>query len=179
MTTTDPSATSLRLVWILALPGFLADQASKWLITRNLTVHQDSIEVIPGVFWIHHVMNTGVAFGMANGGRYSNLVFGTIALLTCGGILLFWRKGYFHNAISRVAAALLIGGAIGNLVDRIIRGYVVDWVTIDLQFMLWPSFNLADAYICIAAGLLILSSFLHPAEQEPGANKQKTPRDTR
>lgn len=171
----DPeSRPSLRLAWTLALPAYLADQASKWAIAERLAVHQDEIEIIPGFLWIHHVMNTGVAFGMANGGRYSNLIFGTIALLTCGGILLLWKKGHFHSGISRIAAALLIGGALGNVTDRILRGYVVDWITVDLQFMVWPSFNLADAYICIAATFLILSSFHDPSKassedrQDPG-----------
>ena len=96
---------------------------------------------------------------MANGAAHSNIIFGGIAMVTCGAILILWRKGFFPSLISRIAAALLIAGALGNLTDRIRLSYVVDWISVNLKFMLWPSFNLADAYICIAAGLMILSSF--------------------
>ena len=95
------------------------------------------------------------------------LIFGSIALLACIGIFLMWRSHQFPTTTGRVAASLLIAGALGNLTDRFLHHYVVDWLTVDLKFMMWPSFNLADAFICVAAGLLILSSF-----QAPPATKE-------
>ena len=70
-----------------------------------------------------------------------------------------WKTGAFPTKLSRVAVALLISGVLGNLTDRLFRGYVVDFLSVDLKFMQWPAFNVADAAICIAAGCLFLSAF--------------------
>ena len=157
---------TLPLLLCCTLPGFIADQLTKWWTVSNLLPHQDQRVIIPDFFWWWHVKNTGVAFGFANGGAHSNLIFGAIALLACGFVFWMWRSGQFPTAIGRLAAALIISGALGNLTDRFIHGYVVDWIAIRLGALpfiaddyMWPTFNLADSYICIAASLLFYSAF--------------------
>jgi len=167
---TTNSRNSMRLFWVLSVPAYIADQVTKLWIVKNLEPYQDRIEVAQGIFWIDHVKNTGVAFGMANGGRYSNLIFGFIAFVACSLIAWMWKKEQFPTVAGRVSAALLISGALGNLTDRFLHNYVVDWLTVDLKFMMWPSFNLADAFICVAAVLLLVTSFLPEPKDEESAS---------
>ena len=120
---------------------------------------QDYVTVVPGWFDLVRVHNTGVAFGMANGAKGANWIFGGVSLAALGLIGWLWRTGAFPTRLSRVAVALLISGVLGNLMDRLFRGYVVDFLSVDLKFMQWPAFNVADAAICVAAGCLFLSAF--------------------
>jgi len=155
------------LLLFLTLPLFILDQATKqWTVLRfappseqmGIPEH-DSITVIPGWFDLVRVHNTGVAFGMANGAKGANYIFGAVSLAALGLIGWLWKTGAFPTKLSRVAVALLISGIVGNLVDRVFRGYVVDFLSVDLKFMEWPVFNVADAAICIAAGCLFISAF--------------------
>ncbi len=151
------------LLLFLTLPLFILDQATKqWTVTRFAPPTDSTheyITVIPGWFDLVRVHNTGVAFGMANGVRGSNYLFGAVSLAALGLIAWLWKTGAFPTRLSRVAVALLISGIFGNLTDRIFRGYVVDFLSVDLKFMQWPAFNVADAAICIAAACLFLSAF--------------------
>jgi len=117
-----------------------------------------------------------MAFGMFNGNPYANWIFGTIGIVAVTAIILFWKKGAFPDRISKVAASLLVSGIAGNLFDRALpgRGYVVDFLDFLPPFYgklfpssggHFPSFNVADSCICIAAGLLIISAFRQPTEQ--------------
>ena len=166
----------MKLFLSLSLPLFLLDQATKlWILIRfpNYGDPGNVIEVIPGFFNLVRVHNTGMAFGMLNGNPYSNWIFGAIGVAAVTLIAILWRKGAFPDRLSRVAAALLLSGILGNFTDRVLpgRGYVVDF----LDFILplydkidrhsgghFPSFNVADSCICIAAGLLIISAFRSP-----------------
>jgi signal peptidase II len=106
-----------------------------------------------------------------NGYEHANWIFGAIGLIALTGITLLWKKGAFPDKISKTAAALLVSGIFGNLTDRILpgRGYVVDFLDFQPPFYKlidesghFPSFNVADSCICVAAGLLILSAFRQP-----------------
>ena len=161
------------LLLFLTLPLFILDQATKqWTVTRFAPPSEfthDYLTVIPGFFDLVRVHNTGVAFGMANGAKGANYIFGAVSLIALGLITWLWRTGAFPTRLSRVAVALLISGVCGNFVDRIFRGYVVDFVSLDLKFMQWPAFNVADAAICIAATCLFLSAFQKPPATGPAA----------
>lgn len=172
----------MKLFLYLSLPLFLLDQASKLWIVRAFPDPREAgpqrmIEVIPDFFNIVRVHNTGMAFGMFNGNAYANWIFGTIGIVAVTAIILFWKKGAFPDRISKVAASLLVSGIAGNLFDRALpgRGYVVDFLDFLPPFYgklfpssggHFPSFNVADSCICIAAGLLIISAFRQPTEQE-------------
>jgi signal peptidase II len=151
------------LLLFLTLPLFILDQVTKqWTVMRfgdPAEVGPKKITVLEGYFDLVRVHNTGVAFGMANGAKGANYIFGAVSLAALALIWWLWRTGAFPTKLSRVAVALLISGILGNLTDRIFRGYVVDFLSVDLKFMQWPAFNVADAAICIAAGCLFLSAF--------------------
>lgn len=151
------------LILFLTLPLLILDQVTKqWTVNTFRAPSEyahDVRTVIPGFFDLVRVHNTGVAFGMGNGSRGSNYIFGAVSLAALGLITWLYRTGAFPNKLSRVAVALLLCGIFGNLIDRLFRGYVVDFLSFDLKFMQWPAFNVADAAICIAASFLFISAF--------------------
>ena len=176
------------LLWI-SLPLFIADQVTKYLIVENYDpptqYYVDEDPVIDGFFYIHRVHNTGVAFGTFNNSPWANYVFGFVASCALIALLYFYRKNAFPTRIGKLSVALLVPGILGNLCDRIVYGYVVDFLSFDLHFKLPPwaastrfaSFNIADACICVAAVLLFITAWQTPPDEEDeesGAKKSKS-----
>lgn len=161
----------MRYLCGLSLPLYIADQITKWLIVLNFpppTTQFRTVTVIEGFFDIVRVHNKGIAFGKFNEGNYANPIFATVALSALVLILFFWKRmDAFPTRSGKVAASLIVAGIVGNVTDRLIHGYVVDFLQFDLKFMVWPSFNIADSCICIAAFLMFLSVFQSP-RAEPG-----------
>lgn len=162
--------------WLLSvtLPLYGLDQATKWWVVGRFAPpdelgHYEEIEVIPNFFWLHRLHNTGVAFGMFNGTVWANVFFGVISCVAFAAVVLLWRKNAFPTWPTRLAAALLLSGVAGNLTDRLIHGYVVDFLRFNLGFMMWPSFNVADSCICVAAGLLFISTWQSEPASRPAA----------
>jgi signal peptidase II len=151
------------------------------------------VPLIPDFFHLVRVHNQGVAFGFGNGTVWAPVVFLLVPLLALVMIRIFWLKGVFHNLPSRIAVALLLCGILGNLTDRLIQGfllqehvgesfwsrlsagYVVDFISIKLPFYdklvpssggWWPSFNVADSCICIAACLLFIGGLRDEKQPE-------------
>ena len=159
----------MRYIFFLTLPLYILDQVTKYLILLRFPngPSSDHIEVVPGFFNIVRVHNTGMAFGLGNNGQYSNLIFGVIALAALIGVAVLWRKNAFPTKVSKTAVALLVSGILGNLTDRLspVRGYVVDFLDFYVAQHHWPSFNVADSCICVAAVLLFVTAF----QQEPEA----------
>ncbi len=162
----------MKYLLYLTLPLYILDQITKAWVTSHfpgMTGAADGIAVIPGFFNLVRVHNTGMAFGLGNGAWWSNYIFLAIAALAIGFIGYLWRKGLLDGVISHIAAALLISGILGNVTDRLARGYVVDFLDFYIGQNHWPSFNVADSCICVAAGLLMWSSFFpSPASQTKG-----------
>ena len=123
---------------------------------------------IPGFFNFVRVHNTGIAFGRFNEGSASNIIFTVVALAALAGILIFWARGSFPGKLNSVAVALLVAGIFGNLTDRLWHGYVVDFLDFYIGDHHWPSFNVADSCICVAAALLFIAAF-RPEPQKDGA----------
>ncbi len=144
-------------LWLyLTLPLFLLDQFTKWLVLRNIAVG-DIVPVIPGFFGLVQVHNTGAAFGMMKDGNVFFTVLASVALIVL--VWMAWNNRP-SDRLSRVAVAVLAAGVAGNLLDRLIHGFVVDFLHFVLPWYgVWPSFNVADSCICVAAGLFILASF--------------------
>jgi len=137
----------LRFV-ILIMLTLLADQFSKYVISASMQPGE-SIPVLPPVFHITYILNPGAAFGMlANRTAF----FIIVSLLVIAGVLVGYRYLPRERIWTRVAAALLVGGALGNLIDRVRLGRVIDF----LDFRVWPVFNLADIAIVTGALLLII-----------------------
>ncbi|HZC35657.1 MAG TPA: signal peptidase II [Chthoniobacterales bacterium] len=152
----------MKFLLLLSLPLVLLDQLTKWLIQQNIP-YGDEMPIIPGFFSLVHVNNTGAAFSLLQGNNLFFIVLATVALLVV--LFLLMRDRWLSNPSNRfhwttkVSLALLTAGIVGNLIDRLIKGSVVDFLHFYIRQYAWPSFNLADSCICIAAGLLILSSF--------------------
>jgi len=148
---------ALRFLLFLTLPLYVADQATKWLVIRNISPHE-SIPVIPGFFNLVQVHNTGAAFGMLPN---NNVFFIALASAALAVIAVFAWRGAFVGSPMRIGAALLAAGVLGNLTDRLLHGYVVDFIDVILPWYgHWPAFNIADSCICIAAGLFIVAGFV-------------------
>ena len=132
----------------------LADQISKALILKFLPYHQN-IPVIKGFFNITHIRNPGGAFGlMANmSPAFRTVVFLFISSLAVGLILYFYKKTPSTQPLLATGFALIFGGAIGNLIDRVRFGNVVDFLDIYLGNLHWPAFNIADSAITV--GIII------------------------
>lgn len=106
--------------------------------------------------------NTGAAFSfLANAGGWQKWFFGLISLVAVVVLSVLIKKNV-ANKLFCVGAALILGGAIGNLYDRITLGYVVDFLSFHLNHLYWPAFNVADSAICVGVGLLLLDSFKKP-----------------
>ncbi len=159
----------MRLVALVSLPLYLLDLITKTWIVRNFELHGPDHTIIPDFFWLHHTANTGIAFGMFNGTEYANWAFGAISISALAGLTWGYKKGYFPGALSRLAIALLVAGILGNLTDRLLHGYVVDFLKFDLHVPFanpWPSFNVADSCVVIAACLLGIASFTEAPKTE-------------
>ncbi|MBX6377075.1 MAG: signal peptidase II [Clostridia bacterium] len=139
---------SLLPAWWVAALVLVADVASKAWIRRHFDVGE-SVPVVPGIFHLTHVRNAGAAFGLLPGGRLLFLVV-TIGVLLAAGYTLWRGTG---GRWFRLALGLVMGGAAGNLMDRLRWGTVVDF----LDFRVWPVFNLADAAIVSGSAILALT----------------------
>jgi len=122
-----------------------------------------AIPVIPNLFDFAYVQNRGCAWGMFQGHVWPLAVFGVVAL----AVLVWKRRSFFGTgAVARTAECLLYAGIVGNLIDRIVRGYVIDYLDFHWYAHHFPCFNLADTFICVAAGLMILQSLITPKPKE-------------
>ena len=145
---------------LLALAVLALDQASKWLIETHLP-EQSSHEVVPGLLHISHVRNTGVAFGMfANGGREGgSWVLALVGLVALGLIAMLFHRTPAKDRGLLAALALVMGGAIGNLLDRVASGAVTDFIAVYIGSYRWPDFNIADSAISVGLVVILLDSF--------------------
>jgi signal peptidase II len=147
----------MKMLLTLTFPIFLIDQITKWAVLATITT-DEYVPVIPGVFNLVQVHNTGAAFGML---KDNNVFFIGLASIALVVLAIMARRGCFMDKPTRVGAALLTSGVLGNLTDRLIHGYVVDFLDVILPWYgHWPAFNIADAAICTAAGLFLLSGFI-------------------
>jgi len=146
----------MRWPWIVAAVVLVLDQATKWLVQQSL-VYGESIPVLPPVFNLVRAHNEGVAFGMlssAGGWQVPLLLVVTTGVILALGVWLF-RLGRRETG-TRLALALILGGAVGNLIDRARFGHVVDFLDFHWREVYhYPAFNVADSGITVGAVILI------------------------
>lgn len=142
--------------YLIAILVIVADQASKWAAVKYLIRHP--VEVAPFLnLWL--VLNKGAAFGFLSGASgWQNLLFVIIAIVVSFVIIAMVRRLGAHDVQVLTGLMLVLGGAIGNLVDRVRQGYVVDFIDLHYQDWHWPAFNVADSAITIGAVLLVLDA---------------------
>lgn len=164
-----------RLPWLLLISAIIyaADQYTKFLVTKHVRLG-GAIPVIDGIFRISHWTNEGAAFSLfadsaspntVRWGLVGFTVLASLAVLTA----LIWMG--HRITLATVALALILGGALGNLHDRILTGSVVDFLEVHIIHYHWPDFNVADSAVVTGACLLLLDSLLpkkpHPAPESP------------
>jgi len=142
----------------------LLDLWTKWLVVHRIDLHE-AIPIIPDFFQLVHVRNTGAAFGI--GANASSRI---IPLLLNGGaiavfcvVVVYALRSAVTDRLLQTGLHLILGGAIGNLLDRFRFGYVVDFLDVYVRNHHWPAFNVADSAICIGIGLLFLDMKKKPS----------------
>jgi signal peptidase II len=169
----------MKFLAAIALPLYALDQLTKWWIythfalvpsERNVALFPETVAktahlpleygVVPGWFQIVHWGNTGAAFSMLSDYPW---IFIVLSIAAFFGLLIAWKKNVFTDAPSRLAVPLILAGILGNVTDRLVHGYVVDFILVDLHVRFadpWPAFNVADSCIFIAAALFIVAAIL-------------------
>ena len=154
--------TALRWLW-LTVVFLLLDQVTKHWVAGSMDLFQ-SVAVFP-FFNITYVHNPGAAFSfLADQGGWQRWFFTVIAVLA-SIIFIYWlAKTPKDNKLLGISFSLLLSGALGNLIDRLFLGYVIDFLDFYVGSYHWPAFNVADSAIFIGAALMILDSFISPSE---------------
>jgi signal peptidase II len=148
----------LRWLW-LSVAVVVVDQVTKWLAVKML-FGQPPVVVIPGFFELTLVYNTGAAFGfLRDAGGWQNAFFIAVAVIVSLFLISMLRRLKAGEVQSAVSFALILGGAIGNVIDRVHQGFVIDFIHWFYQDWHWPAFNIADSAITIGAVLLVLDVF--------------------
>lgn len=150
----------LRHLWISAVIIGL-DQVTKLIAESQLPLHQ-AVNVLPYFDW-YLTYNKGAAFSfLADAGGWQRWFF-TIASIVISAVIIVWIKKLEKNDnLTAISLCMILGGAIGNLIDRIYLGQVIDYIQVWLGTYPWPAFNIADAAISVGAAILIISSFVNP-----------------
>ncbi len=164
--------TRWKIFWIIGLLSLVADQATKIWARASLPTHPAGcnvpedfishkcggapVDVISG-FWEWHLsMNPGAAFSMLGGQSFSRVLLSAIGVLAVAGMLWMLKKARADQKVLHYALAFVVGGAVGNLIDRIYHGVVTDFVLWKYKTHHWPVFNIADVVLVVGVGLMVI-----------------------
>ena len=156
-----------QLVWLwLSVLVIVLDQASKHWFEHNLSLYEQ-IVVIPDLFSWTLAYNKGAAFSfLADQGGWQRWFFALVALVASVVLFIWMKRLKSHERLLAAGLALVLGGALGNLYDRVVLGHVVDFILVHWQDRwFFPAFNLADSAITVGAGILILDMIVNKKEQ--------------
>jgi signal peptidase II len=155
-----------RFYLLLSLGVIALDQLTKRVIARTIELH-DSHEIVPGLASLTHVRNRGAAFGFLSNADlpYQSMLFSVLSLVALLAILAYALKLPVTQKWTQLALALIMGGAVGNLLDRLWHGFVIDFVDVYWHQHHWPAFNVADSCISIGVVMLVLE-LLRPGDAE-------------
>ena len=124
------------------------DQLTKYWTVQNIPLGEQ-VPVWPGVFHLTYFRNTGMAFSMLEGARWLFLILTAVVL---AALVVAVAKKWLRHPLALAAVVFIVGGGIGNMIDRAVQGYVVDMI--EVEFMRFAVFNVADSFVCIGAALL-------------------------
>ena len=157
------SQTGMRFLWLSVL-AFVLDQLSKNWIVDNIEFYQ-AVQITP-FFNLTHVYNYGAAFSfLSDAGGWQRWFFTVIAFGVSGLILWWLKQTTKQQVILPIAFCLILGGALGNAYDRLLHGYVIDFLVVYYQDWYWPAFNVADSSIFLGATLLIVEMFINKEQK--------------
>lgn len=181
----DTENVSYTKLFVTAAIVLLLDQLTKLWVVKTIAFNSyffpqdaDVIEVVNDFFYIVHIGNEGAAWGMFSG---HGKIFVLFTLVALGAIYLFRHSLELYRKSVQIAFGMLIGGALGNLIDRILYGHVVDFLDFHFGFTLpwvlpngrYPAFNVADSSIVIGVSIYLLSGFFHSNEEEEGPHSKE------
>lgn len=147
----------LKWLWI-SLLALILDQISKIAVDNSMRLYE-SISIMP-FFNLTYVHNTGAAFSfLAHAGGWQRWLFAGLALIISMMIGIWITRLKQQEVLLAVALSLVLGGAVGNLIDRVCYGYVIDFLDVYYKAWHWPAFNIADSAICVGVFLMLLESF--------------------
>jgi signal peptidase II len=161
----------LRWLWITVLLVIL-DQATKYWTVQTLDLYE-SYEIL-SFFNFTYARNYGAAFSfLGDASGWQKYLFTTIAFAISAFLLYSLKKNSVNKRWENIAFSLVLSGAIGNVMDRLMFGYVVDFLDFDLGFYRWPTFNVADIAIFIGAAMIILASIIYPEENTDKSDEKE------
>ncbi|MEI6896198.1 MAG: signal peptidase II [Psychromonas sp.] len=161
----------LRWLWITALLVIL-DQVTKYWTVQALELYE-SYEIL-SFFNFTYARNYGAAFSfLGDAGGWQKYLFTTIAFAISAFLLYSLKQNSVNKRWENVAFSLVLSGAIGNVIDRLMFGYVVDFLDFDLGFYRWPTFNVADIAIFIGAAMIILGAIIYPDKNTEKSDKKE------
>lgn len=164
----DWKQSGLRWYWIVGLV-ILADQLSKQIILATFKLNE-SLNLLP-FFSLTYRQNTGAAFSfLHDAGGWQRWLFALVAIGFSVVLTVWLRRQHWTEKLSAVAFTLVIGGAVGNLIDRLMHGFVVDFLHFFYQDYHYPAFNIADSAICVGAVLIIFEGFFVKKPHENKSN---------
>ncbi|MCH2384385.1 MAG: signal peptidase II [Pedosphaera sp.] len=166
----SPAINNAKILFV-ALLTLALDQLTKWVVIQKLPFNGEPVAVVDGFFELVHFGNTGAAWSLFSGQNFWLAIFSLAAL-----IFLWVSRRHFgaETALGQVALGLILGGVVGNLVDRVVHHHVVDFLQFYIPFR-FPAFNVADSGICTGVGLMFVLSFQKPKPGETWAKKGKVP----
>ncbi len=156
----------------LSLAVLVLDQWTKWLVEVHLP-HSTSLPILSGFLNLTHVRNTGVAFGLfaAHGAHGATWLLVAMGLVALAAVIFYFRLAPARNRLLLSSLALIVGGALGNLIDRLASGAVTDFIDVYVGHYHWPAFNVADSAITVGIGLMVLDSFRAHRRPETSAEQ--------
>ncbi|MCB9690060.1 MAG: signal peptidase II [Alphaproteobacteria bacterium] len=165
---------------VTAVVGLVLDQATKWWVVHNLPEGTGEIVVIPGFFSIVHARNPGAAFGMLRDFEYRHWVFLAFTIVAGFVIADMFRKLKPNDGFMGAALGLVLSGAIGNAIDRVLYRFVTDFLRVYIdtpsvkQWLIatfgtyeWPSFNVADAALVVGIGMFVIHQLFLEKKEAP------------
>ena len=163
----EPTVDSRRygLMTLIVSIVVVLDQFTKWQVTRGMRLHE-SIAIIPDIFNMTYIRNSGAAFGILSGSQagFRMVFFGVTSILALFLLGTIYARLSPGDRIGQASVALVFGGALGNLIDRVRIGEVIDFLDFSIFGYHWPAFNVADSAITVGVGLLIGHFFLQKTE---------------
>ena len=152
---------------LIILFSVAADQLTKWLVLQNIGMYEE-VSVIPGFFHFTYIENKGAAFGMLSEHRWVFLVISTVAI---AAFIFYLAKYKPKDLLLRASLSMVVGGGIGNMIDRCFRGSVVDFI--EVEFIDFYVFNVADMFVCVGCGLMILYMILCEIKESKSKKAEK------
>jgi signal peptidase II len=158
--------TKSAVLLLTALAILIADQLTKGLVVANLALGE-KVRVLGDFVQVWHAQNRGAAFSLFQGGSF---VFLIVSVLSIGMVAYFHRSLRAQGWWLHLVLGVILGGTLGNFIDRLRQGYVTDWLSVGIGDTRWPTFNVADSSIVVGIGILVLYLFLaNPDRREATA----------